>query len=711
MSVVALPVRRAAAPRSRTFSDEANVLSGYIEFYGEEFPQIPFGSDQWDFRALPGGQHRQALWVDFTAIADPQQRLVAKEVCMALLWPQHPRVDLIAQRRERPLPLGSVFYRMHFMRRWFDWLTEQGVTGLAEVGQDHCDAYVLARKQELTPDSLVSTVIGPVREIAIYRSVLTDGYREGFVPWRGRSSQKVAGATQTDSNKTPWIPEPVFEPLLAGALFLIGTPADDILAARAELAALPKPPRRSASATRVALETLIERLRAEGRPLPQRDERRYKPRGGDGAELADVNIHLLARLAGCEIGRSYLTKRNRKLLEDAVVELGVAPGGLFTPISAVETLDGSIRPWRAPFCPTTAEEAVRLLAGACLVVIHALSGMRPSEVLDIRRGCIETLDAGDGKVRYRLHSRVFKHRGHHGQPDSWLVTEQVVRAVEILEALAPDGDDQPLITSEIFRGAGKRAADTTKLMRGLMRWQNGPGGQAAELPAIPDVEGRPWPLTPRQFRRTLARQLAFRPHGVIASKVHLKHLSVTITEGYFGPRGESAAQFLAEVEASEREAKLQTMLQRFEQWEAGEPLTGGASRKLVQDFAAVAAELEQFEGTVDQRDRRIAELLAARAETLHIGLLNDCHFTDPRQARCLRNRGIEDADGPIISACEPSRCANAVVAPEHAPRWSQPLMQIENLLADRKVPPRERERLRSEKARLEGIVAPFKEIQ
>jgi len=229
------------------------------------------------------------------------------------------------------------------------------------------------------------------------------------------------------------------------------------------------------------------------------------------------------------------------------------------------------------------------------------------------------------------------------------------------------------------------------------------------LPAIPQVQGEAWDLKPSHFRRTLARQLAYRPHGTIASKIHLKHVSATITEGYWGEAGESAELFLEEVERESKEARIVKLAGQFAAWEQGEPVSGGAGRKLVEEFALISDELHGFPGTIEQRGRRLNQLLKARAGTLHIGLLNDCHFTDPTKALCLKQRGVTDAEGPLLAACDPARCGNAVVAKEHVPRWEQPLLQIENLLTDRKIPKHERQRLQSEQQRLKRVIAPFQQ--
>ncbi|MEV4180602.1 hypothetical protein AB0J28_04045 [Streptosporangium canum] len=56
---------------------------------------------------------------------------------------------------------------------------------------------------------------------------------------------------------------------------------------------------------------------------------------------------------------------------------------------------------------------------------------------------------------------------------------------------------------------------------------NEPAGQGLGLAAILDN-----PVNLRALRRTLAIELAHRPGGVLAAKIHLKHVAVATTEGY-----------------------------------------------------------------------------------------------------------------------------------------------------------------------------------
>ncbi|MET9694515.1 hypothetical protein ABZY81_39945 [Streptomyces sp. NPDC006514] len=70
----------------------------------------------------------------------------------------------------------------------------------------------------------------------------------------------------------------------------------------------------------------------------------------------------------------------------------------------------------------------------------------------------------------------------------------------------------------------------------------------ASLPTALRPNGKPWNLTARQFRRTLAWYIARRPGGVIAGAVQYRHLDIQMFEGYAGT---SDSGFRAEVEAEQ----------------------------------------------------------------------------------------------------------------------------------------------------------------
>ncbi len=61
--------------------------------------------------------------------------------------------------------------------------------------------------------------------------------------------------------------------------------------------------------------------------------------------------------------------------------------------------------------------------------------------------------------------------------------------------------------------------------------------QRADQPSSRRIATRTRPHTVSAGRsRTLAREIACRPSGLLAAKVHLKHVSAATTEGYTKPR-------------------------------------------------------------------------------------------------------------------------------------------------------------------------------
>lgn len=696
--------------RDPLFPDDFDVMSGYRDYYKMDFPQVLFGGECWDARKAPNRPaHLKDVAFRYTwpVLISGRWQPVCKELLAALFNPNYPGLQAVVARRSRPLPFSSTRSRIASWTAWLRWLERHGVTDLLQVTQSHCDRYLEENKERMTAQSCAGDLIIPVRDFAVYQRVLRESYPVGFQPWGRRSASKVAGRKPMGQNKTPWIPDEVLHPLLASALFMVEQAAPDLRRARTEYSITAGLAcSRTPQTIDQELPKLLQRYEEEGLKLPPA---RVVPAGAD--QLRQINLHWLGQSAGLRLGREGLTLAQQALILEAAEKLGVGDARpLFTHPSMISLEDGREQPWRIAFSAEQLQADLKRLVSACFILITALSGLRPSETLELERGCVQSLKDEDEHTRYRLHSRVIKGRRYGGERESWIVIKTVGEAVRCMESLVPEGEGQKLfVPHAICKEIGKPSRAILPLREMLKEFvaSQPEWADQAGLPAIPLVNGQPWHLKPSQFRRTLARQLAYRPHGTLASKIYLKHVSATITEGYWGPAGESAELFLKEVEEQEQEARLQRLQEQFSQWREGQQLAGGGSRKLAQDFATVHADMEAFSGTVEQSERRLRLLLRQRAGTLHIGLLNDCHFTDPSKARCLKSRGISDADKPLLPACEPSRCANAVITQDHAPRWEQPLIQITILLADSKIPRHERERLGHERERLQAIIQPL----
>ncbi|MDQ3980052.1 MAG: hypothetical protein M3314_10940 [Actinomycetota bacterium] len=103
-----------------------------------------------------------------------------------------------------------------------------------------------------------------------------------------------------------------------------------------------------------------------------------------------MNRPLVARMVGVSYGHALDTAPARRMLEAAVDELGFELGGLDSAVS--EDLSTG-RPWREPLTPVDLVRERRMLQAACYVVCAYLSGMRDSEVQELRRGCHEVAAA------------------------------------------------------------------------------------------------------------------------------------------------------------------------------------------------------------------------------------------------------------------------------------------------------------------------------
>ena len=235
-------------------------------------------------------------------------------------------------------------------------------------------------------------------------------------------------------------------------------------------------------------------------------------------------------------------------------------------------------------------------------------------------------------------------------------------------------------------------------------WVNGPSGQRLGLEPIPD-----YPVSLRALRRTLAMELAYRPGGVLAAKVHLKHVAVATTEGYASRPGGAQAELLAEVNQHESERNLALLWDEFRNYQNGIMPAGPGARELTGFFARVDATpgtADTHAAKVQRSDREILSLLTKRASVLHLGTANYCWFTDPSRALCLRLAGTPAADKPLIGMCDSARCPQATHHPCHRPVWAEHAENTRTFLGQlgptRKT---ERKRLQAEYDRAARVLA------
>jgi hypothetical protein len=285
-----------------------------------------------------------------------------------------------------------------------------------------------------------------------------------------------------------------------------------------------------------------------------------------------------------------------------------------------------------------------------------------------------------------------RQKGFGGVDDQWVVIQEAYPAVALAEDLHADPrEGDQLFTPDVFRLRYAR----------FRAWVNGPAGQRLGMAPIPNG-----PVNLRMLRRTLAIELAYRPGGLLAAKVHLKHISVATTEGYAARPGGAQARLLAEIGEHEQQRNLDVLIAEFRNFQAGVRPAGPGARELTSFFATVDGQLSAAEPGAMATDQQLRNLLARRAHTLHLGPANYCWFIDPAKALCLKLAGVSNADKPLIGMCDSARCPQATHHPCHRPVWVDTMDNGKVFLAALgRGQKTERARLEAEVARAQRIVA------
>jgi integrase len=678
-----------------------------------------FDDDLWDFTdvvGLPVQMSRVSRRFDFTAIADHRWRVVAKEQILAMLAPRHNAVAVLPRGYRTPLHLRTAKLRLEELTRFFTWITDRGVTSLAAVTDTDCEDYLSHRRYVLDNDGHVVGERQPATRRAAAQ-VIVDliNHRELFSsdrvaatlrPWGGAKPSTVAEMPcGTGQNKTPPLEDAVLRPLLAAATYLVDVIGPHTIELALQVADADQkwsirhgdhaPHRRLPITEFTHLLAGYERRRE---PLPLLADHMTRRRIAHGWSpedpLTPIALGTLARQAGFT---QFMTGWLPHLRDRIEATLGVV--GAEKPFGrnavAVERSDNSEQTaWTVPLDREQAVAVIGIVRTAAIALLAALSGMRSSELMELKVGCCRPPERyGADLVRYRLASRVIKGQQLGGLPDEWVVIEPAYRAAQLLEQLHENPEPEaPLL--------GRFAFDVRCTW--LRNWVNGPAGQRLGLAPIPDT-----PVSLRALRRTLAIELAYRPGGMLAAKWHLKHIAVATTEGYVSKPGGAQAELLAEVNKHEADRNLELVWAEFRNYQQGIMPAGPAARELTEFFAHVDGKLADPAAPKTQAsDREVLNLLTKRARTLHLGVANYCWFTDPSRALCLKLAGTPTADRPLAGMCDSARCPQATHHQHHRPVWAEHAEQTKTFLgslgATRRI---DRARLQAEHDRALRVIA------
>lgn len=645
-----------------------------------------FSDDYWSLTAAVVQESGHARALKFTVIGE-SHRLTMKLLCYGMLS------GALPEGEERPAieTLSGHYYHLRYFCNWLD--SAHPSLRIADLQEEHLDGFV---------NHLLTHVRSPTRRHKLRTSVA--------MLWRYRTSLLGRGLSfdprlreywfaepypePGEENATPRIPEHVHGPLLVWAMRFVDDFSEDIIEAatrwRSGRTATARIPWGNA---RAHITQRIEQALRDGRPLP----------GEEGV----VNKLALARVLGC---KTRTLDRYQDEIAEAVERLGVSPYGDLD-LSPRGRIDD--QQWVPGIALTLGRlDSLASLAGAlqtaCYIVIAFLSGMRDAEVKHMRAGCVSASRDSHGRaVRWQVRSTAFKsEKNAHGVEATWIVGEPAGRAVTVLENLqaacgsATDLLFAPLPTSG-GSGPGSRSGNgaltsgaTVDALDLFVEWVDDYCTKYSRPDAIPLHNGRPWHLTTRQFRRTLAWYIARRPGGAIVGAIAYRHHSIQMFEGYAGT---SDSGFRAEVEAEEALARGEHLLAMIEQHDHT-TLSGPAAEEAYRRLEAMEAS-GQFIGSVQTDAKRFQRLLSAHGPQIFPGKYVTCVFR-PKTARCHAG-----SDGPDFPTCEPLDCANVALTPENVQVWENEIEVIEADIAQRpELPPLLRSRLEQRQEKIERLL-------
>lgn len=679
MTTLYRPTTPSAAYARSLFGGEDVCVAAGLAVHGAG-PHPQFDENVWDFTGvigLPRYLARHARILSFIEILNPRWRALAKEFVFARLAPDHPAVRELAHAYRTPVLMATVNGRLARLTGWLNWLTEQGVESLGDVTQQHCAAYLELRKKVRDKHGVVirdsspgyrMEVVAVIQELGYYSELFSvGGYAPTFRPWGRRTAYSVAGMVRQRGNKTPPLSNDVFQPLVAAALYVVEVLAPHVVELQQQLQEMiPNRPGRNSRrpSWKVEVVQAIDRHIQEGDPFDVALDHVVAERLADGwapnDPLLRVNLISLAHETGRHAFHYTWLPTLHGHLEEAVRRVGLAKRWGRT-AALVERADGrGSVPWTLPMNTTEARLQLSRARTACLIALAALTGMRRSELAELTHDCRQPPEQlGEDRLRYRLKGKVIKGRKLGGEHDQWVTIKQAYDTAGVAASLA----DPVKNTGHLFK-----ALSFFTPYEWFLTWVNGPDGRRLGLAPIPEE-----PVSLRMLRRTLAVEMAHRPGGLLAAKIHLKHISVVTTEGYADRPGGAQSVLLAEFGQEEREAKMRIALDAFQDYQNGIRPAGPGASDLLDFFAFVDEQLDSSGApNIKRSDQEVTNLLAKRAKALHLGPANYCWFLDPSKALCLKLAGTHarGATEPLIGMCDSARCPQATHHAGHRPVWA-----------------------------------------
>jgi hypothetical protein len=657
-----------------------------------------FGDDRWKLSPAIFEDNAETVSLNH-ALVSPQFRSFSKLYCWLELNYDGELTILRRASINGRQSVRTMLSTYRNMRVFLEWAEQRQITSLDQVTSADLDDYLHAVRRADFSHGHKSDLLQAVRRIWAFRDLLPAQWRLPPEPcWKGKDSRVLLGRAERPlENRIQRIDEEAMTSLLAWAMRFVEDFSKDIIAALGEFRPLfgMKPgcgrdrvipeSRRArtpgAGGLRRELNELVNDFRARGEALPGR----LLP---DGTREPDWPH--LARFLDC----NYL---NLQVYRDLVDASGVpVADDVYLRTKPTASLDGSL--WMSRFRYHDMFQLVRQLYTACIIVIAYLSGMRPGEVLTLRRGCVSRNEVtGLWQVTGREWKGVVDARGAKiaqgkVRQDPWIVVEPVVRALGVVEQLHASELLFPVWI--LVRGPGRPGArsynSVNRDLDHFVAWVNQYCADNGRTDTISDAVGH---LTMSRFRRTLAWFICRRPRGLVAAAIQYGHVKVQITQGYGGTY---ASGFPDDLAFETWLAKLDELDAADQRLRRGERVSGPAAEAY---RARVIGGSARFAGRVVRSGRQARHILANPSLQIYSGKGMTCVFNAVTALCQLTTSGEDPAQTPDTDDCKAS-CRNIARTDADVNSVRLEAEQLRRIVDDGASPPI---RLARERARLEYL--------
>jgi len=296
------------------------------------------------------------------------------------------------------------------------------------------------------------------------------------------------------------------------------------------------------------------------------------------------------------------------------------------------------------------------LRTACYIIIAYFSGIRISEGLSIKKGCVEKKRSDNGTDYSLLHSTHFK-TVKRPKGDTWLVPEAVAIAVDVLEKLSKplrdkSGLDYLLLNTNKGKG-GKR---------GVISDMNLSLKEFIKETGVVLYHGKPWNLTTHQFRKSFAYFMAKENKcNFKFLQEQFKHVSMDMTLWYVITEEEDT-ELLEEVENAVEDTSLECL---YDIMTPGKNIGGAGGAYIAERRDKI------FKGMAGEEIHK----------TLNECGMDDLYVRSTIYGLCVFNEEHAECNAGFDCLCNPNTCKNAVVTDDYKKHWIGLLRRCGELLS------------------------------